>query len=105
MKNPFKAATMVHQPASELKHNNKKNKKGRGKGGNSHNNSGHSNNSGHNNNPEWSCSSCYVYAVQGREPGAAPLPTPADAAAGDLGEKLRKLAERLRETETPSPMP
>ena len=105
-KNPFKAATIVHQPANELRHNNKRashnNKKGRGKG---HSNSGHSN-SGHDNNVEWSCSSCYVYAVHGREAGAPPLPAkPGEAGAGELGAKLRKLAERLRETEAPSPMP
>ena len=53
--------------------------------------------------PEWSCSSCYVYAVQGSDPDAAALPAPESAARGELGGKLRKLAERLRETETPSP--
>ena len=94
-KNPFKAATIVHQPASELQRSNKKGKKGRGAKGGAGNDSGRQ--------PEWSCSSCYVYAVQGSDPDAAALPAPESAARGELGGKLRKLAERLRETETPSP--
>lgn len=51
---------------------------------------------------EWSCSSCYVYAVQGRKPDAPALPPDAEAA---LQPALKKLAARLRATCTPSPVP
>ena len=53
---------------------------------------------------EWSCSSCYLYAVCGRAEGAAPLPT--DAAGMErLSAALRKLAKKLARTQTPSAVP
>lgn len=71
--NPFKAASIVHEPGEPGAKQ-----------------------------LEWSCSSSFVYAVQGREEDAEPLPPSDDAA---LLSALRKLAKRHRETQVPSPMP
>ena len=70
---PFKAATIVRAPSSERSAN----------GG-----------------VEWSCSSCYLYAVRGRTEGAPPLvegPT--------LLSALKKLAKQHKKTQTPSEVP
>ena len=49
---------------------------------------------------EWSCSSIYLYAVHGRRDDAPPLPEQAN-----LEAVLGTLAQQLRETQTPSPVP
>ena len=49
---------------------------------------------------EWSCSSCFLYAVRGRTEGAPPLvegPT--------LRSALKKLAKQHKKTQTPSEVP
>ena len=51
---------------------------------------------------EWSCSSCYMYAVRGRAADAKALP-PADDAV--LQRALKKLAKHHRETQRPSEVP
>jgi hypothetical protein len=73
-RNPFKAATIVHEPPPEA--------------------------SGH---PEWSCSSCFLYAVCGRDQGAPPLPAP--GAERELEREVLKLACEHKRTQKPSPMP
>ena len=63
---------------------------------------------------EWSCSSCYVYAVCNRVDGAAPLPPGSKAATAhvsggramdELRETLKKLAKQLARTQTVSKVP
>jgi len=55
---------------------------------------------------EWSCSSCYVYAVRGRNEGAVALPEPgSEAMEQKLVPKLMTLAKRLAQTQTVSPVP
>ena len=55
---------------------------------------------------EWSCSSCYTYAVCGREDGAPPLPREGDAKAEEeLKKTLRKLGKTLAQTQQQSPVP
>ena len=49
---------------------------------------------------EWSCSSIFLYAVHGRRDDAPPLPQK-----GELEKMLGPLAQQLRETQTPSPVP
>lgn len=49
---------------------------------------------------EWSCSSCYVYAVCGREEGARPLPPMAE-----LLKSMRKLGKQLGRTQQASKVP
>lgn len=71
-RNPFKAATVVRAPGSEDAC------------------------------VEWSCSSCFMYAVRGRVEGAPPLPQGDDAT---LQKALKKLAKLHRETQKPSPVP
>jgi hypothetical protein len=53
---------------------------------------------------EWSCSSCYFYAICGRAEDAAPLPAN-DAGKRSLVEKLIKLGKQLARTQTVSPVP
>lgn len=72
-RSPFKAATIVRAPSSEKSAN----------GG-----------------VEWSCSSCFLYAVRGRTEGAPPLvegPT--------LLSALKKLAKHHKKTQMPSEVP
>jgi hypothetical protein len=52
---------------------------------------------------EWSCSSCYLYAVQGLTAGVPCLPDPGDE--GKLRDQLRTLAKDHRRTQKPSPVP
>ena len=55
---------------------------------------------------EWSCSSCYMYAVCGREEGAPALPAAGDSTAlEELKRSLRKLGKKLAQTQTPSAVP
>ena len=55
---------------------------------------------------EWSCSSCFLYAVCGREEGAPSLPPPGDAAAlEELKKLVRKTGKMLAQTQTPSAVP
>lgn len=55
---------------------------------------------------EWSCSSCFAYAVCGCEDDSPPLPAPADAAAlEELKRRLRKMGKTLAQTQTPSAVP
>jgi len=77
-RNPFKAATIVHAPPVDA-------------------------DALANLNPEWSCSSCFLYAICGREDGALPLPEPGNEAV--LERDLLRLACEHRKTQTPSPMP
>eukprot|EP00962_Isochrysis_galbana_P023298 scaffold7011_cov112-Isochrysis_galbana.AAC.28 len=63
-RNPFKAATIVHEPRADASAD-----------------------------PEWSCSSCFLYAVCGRDEGAPPLPAPGGE--GQLERKMLKLANHL----------
>jgi len=73
-RNPFKAATIVHEPpASVLAH------------------------------PEWSCSSCFVYAICGRKEKAPALPELGRET--QLEKQLLKLACEHKRTQEPSPMP
>ena len=51
---------------------------------------------------EWSCSSSFFYAVQGRTEGAPPLPPAGD---GALEDALRKLAKKHKRTQTPTEVP
>jgi len=51
---------------------------------------------------EWSCSSSFLYAVQGRAEGASPLPPAGDEA---LESALKKLAKRHKRTQVPSSVP
>jgi len=57
---------------------------------------------------EWSCSSCYLYAVCGRTDGAPPLPATDRADAEgmpELKEKMKKAAKQLAKTQTVSIVP
>ena len=55
---------------------------------------------------EWSCSSCFVYALCGRTDDAPPLPTPPDAGRyAELVTKLKKLGKHLARTQTISQVP
>ena len=71
--NPLKAATIVRAPDSEKSAN----------GG-----------------VEWSCSSCFFYAVRGRTEGAPPL-----VEGPALLSALKKLAKHHKKTQTPSEVP
>ena len=71
MRNPFKAASIVHEPGSSHK-------------------------------PEWSCSSCFLYAIRGCADGAQPPPAGREAT---LHDALHKLAKKHKRTQTPSDMP
>lgn len=73
-RNPFKAATIVHEPKADASAD-----------------------------PEWSCSSCFLYAVCGRDEGAPPPPAPGDER--ELERKLLKLACDHKRTQRPSSMP
>ena len=57
---------------------------------------------------EWSCSSCYLYAVcgQGTEgaKAAPPLPPPGDPCT-ELKAELRRVAKKLAQTQTVSVVP
>lgn len=53
---------------------------------------------------EWSCSSCFYYAVCGRADDAPPLPKPG-ADLGDLRKALKKMAKKLSQTQTVSAVP
>ena len=53
---------------------------------------------------EWSCSSCFMYAVCGRQEGAPPLPKPG-ADLSDLRKALKKMAKKLSQTQTVSVVP
>ena len=72
-RSPFKAATIVRAPGSEKSAN----------GG-----------------VEWSCSSCFLYAVRGRTEGAPPL-----VEGPALLSALKKLAKHHKKTQTPSEVP
>jgi len=55
---------------------------------------------------EWSCSSCFVYAVHGCEDGGPMPPAPGSASSvGALRRKLKRFAQSHLQTQTPSPMP
>ena len=54
---------------------------------------------------EWSCSSCYLYALCGRVPDAPPLPKPATPGMVELREALKKLAKQLAKTQQCSKVP
>jgi len=55
---------------------------------------------------EWSCSSCYLYAICGRKEGAPPLPEAGSGAMEQqLVPKLMKLAKGLAQTQTVSKVP
>ena len=49
---------------------------------------------------EWSCSSCFFYAVRGRTEGAPPL-----VEGPALLSALKKLAKHHKKTQTPSEVP
>ena len=53
---------------------------------------------------EWSCSSCFYYAVCGRADGAPPLPKPG-ADLSDIRKALKKMAKKLSQTQTVSAVP
>ena len=53
---------------------------------------------------EWSCSSCYTYAICGRTEGAPPLPPP-ESDLGELKKAVKKMAKKLNQTQTPSAVP
>ena len=57
---------------------------------------------------EWSCSSCYLYAVCGRVDGAPPLPAssmPGAEGMAELVAKVKKAAKALARTQTVSSVP
>ena len=54
---------------------------------------------------EWSCSSCFLYAVCGREEGAPPLPPPGPGGEEELKKSLKKVGKALARTQTPSAVP
>jgi hypothetical protein len=55
---------------------------------------------------EWSCSSCFMYAICGRAEGATPLPPPGKSdQLTELRKRLKKMARKLSQTQTPSEVP
>ena len=55
---------------------------------------------------EWSCSSCFVYALCGREEGAPALPALSDKnGIEELKKKLRKMGKALAQSQQPSAVP
>ena len=55
---------------------------------------------------EWSCSSCFLYAVCGRDEGAPALPAAGDREAEEeLKRTLRTMGKMLAKTQTPSAVP
>ena len=53
---------------------------------------------------EWSCSSCYMYAVCGRTDDAPSLPPPGSDLA-ELKKSIKKVAKKLAQTQQPSTVP
>lgn len=53
---------------------------------------------------EWSCSSCYLYAVCGRDEGSPALPAPG-ADLSELKRSIKKVAKKLAQTQTVSAVP